>query len=276
MRQLLYFAAALAVGVFPISVVRAQEPIEIVRRSLDRDWTDFESRKNYTYVQHAELRSAGRGGRFTRERSETNEILILAGRPYERLIARNGQALSEKDARKEQEKLDKELAKRLREADEGRSRYDKERAENRAYLRQIPEAFVFRLAGEETVSGQPTWILQADPKPGYRPPDSRSKILTKLRARIWIEKATYHWVKVDAEALDTLSFALAMLRVAPGGTLHFEQVRINNEIWLPSRILIRADARLALIRKLRAEIDIAYRDYRKFQTDSQIVDTREN
>lgn len=267
---------ALVLVLLAAMALRAEDPLEIVRRSLDRDWTDFESRKNYTYVQHSEFRSAGKTGEYTRDRSETNEILILAGRPYERLIARNGEPLPEKQARREQEKLDKELAKRQREADAGRSRYDKQRTENRRYILQVPEAFLFRLAGEETVSGQPTWLLEATPKPGYRPPDARSKMLTKLRAKIWIEKSTYHWVKVDAEALDTLSFGLGLVRIAPRGTLHFEQVRVNDEIWLPSRILIRADARLALLKKLRAEIDVAYRDYRKFQSDSRIVEFQEN
>jgi hypothetical protein len=51
---------------------------------------------------------------------------------------------------------------------------------------------------------------------------------------------------------------------------------VNAEIWLPSRVLIHADARLALIKKLRAEIDIHYSDYRKFQSDSQILEAREN
>ena len=101
-------------------------------------------------------------------------------------------------------------------------------------------------------------------------------MFTKVRAKVWIEQATYHWVKMDAEALDTLTFGFGLLRVAPGGNLHFEQVKVNGEIWLPSRALIHADARLALIKKLRAEIDIHYSDYRKFQSDSQIIQARQN
>jgi len=256
--------------------LHAQDPAEIVHRSLDRDWTDFESRKNYTYLETSEFRSVDAKGKTKRERSETNEVMILAGRPYERVVARNGSPLSGKDTSKEQRKLDQELSKRLREGESGRSKYDKERAEDRKYLRQIPEAYNFRLIGQEDVSGQPAWVIDAEPKPGYRPPDSRSKILTKLRAKIWIEQATYHWVKVDAQALDTLSFGLGLVRVAPGGTLHFEQVRVNDEIWLPSSILIRADARLVLLKKLHAEIDIAYRDYKKFQSNSRIVETGGN
>jgi hypothetical protein len=106
--------------------------------------------------------------------------------------------------------------------------------------------------------------------------EARARLFTKVRAKVWIEQATYHWVKMDAEALEALTFGFGLLRVAPGGTLHFEQVRVNDEIWLPSRALIHADARLALIKKVRAEIDIRYGGYRKFQSDSRIVEVREN
>src|ERR1700680_4457206 len=59
-----------------------------------------------------------------------------------------------------------------------------------------------------------------------RPVQARAALFTKVRAKVWIEQATYHWVKMDAEALDTLTFGLGLLRVAPGGTLQFEQVKV--------------------------------------------------
>jgi hypothetical protein len=34
---------------------------------------------------------------------------------------------------------------------------------------------------------------------------------------------------------------------------------------------VKAEARIALLKKMRAEIDITYREYRKFQADSKIV-----
>jgi hypothetical protein len=51
----------------------------------------------------------------------------------------------------------------------------------------------------------------------------------------------------------------------------FEQTSVNGEVWLPSRISVRAEARIAILRKMRAEIDITYREYKKFQADSKIV-----
>jgi len=250
----------------------ALNPVEIVRRSIDRDWTDFESRKNYTYQERVEFRQYLRDGKLARTRSETNEMLILGGRPYERLIARNDRPLPAREAQKQQEKLDAELVKRQHESPADRARYQSERADDRAFIREIPDAFTFRLVETGNVSGQPVWVIEAQPSPGYRPVHSRAKNFAKVRAKIWIEQSTYHWVKVDAEALETISAGFGLVRVAPGGTLHFEQTRVNDEIWLPSSILVRFEARLALVKKLHGEFDIRYSNYQKFQSDSKIVE----
>ena len=50
---------------------------------------------------------------------------------------------------------------------------------------------------------------------------------------------------------------------------------MNGEVWLPARISVRAEARIALLKKMRAEIDITYREYHKFQADSKIVSSGE-
>jgi len=259
-----------------VSALNAQDPRDIVRRSVERDWTDFASVQDYTYQERNEFREYAKDGKLSSTRSETHEILILRQRPYERLIARDGRPLSAREEGKEQEKLDREATRRERESPAQRAKYERDLAEERQFIREVPDAFTFRLKGAEAVSGQPAWIIDAEPQPGYRPATSDAKMFSKLRATIWIEQATYHWVKVEAQALAPLVFGFGLLRVAPGGTLNFEQTRVNDEIWLPSRILIRADARLALIKKVRAEFDIRYSGYRKFQSDSRILTDREN
>jgi hypothetical protein len=250
---------------------RAPNALEIVRRSVERDWTDFESRKNYTYQERSELRQYARNGKLSVVRSETRELLTLGSRPYERLTARNDKPLPAREERREQSKLDSELAKRQHESPADQARYQKERVEQREFIREIPDAYTFRLAGADTVSNQPVWVIEALPKPGYHPVHSRAKDLAKVHATIWIEQATYHWVKVDADVLSTISVDFGLLRIAPGSSMHFEQTRVNDEIWLPSSMLIRFQARLALLKALRGEYDIRYSGYRKFQSDSKIV-----
>jgi hypothetical protein len=97
-------------------------------------------------------------------------------------------------------------------------------------------------------------------------------MLKNLRGRIWVDQADYQWVKAEVEVIQPISFGFGLLRLAPGSVLNFEQVRVNDEVWLPAHITVRADARVAYLRKLREELEITYRDYKKFQADSRIVE----
>ena len=273
MSRRLTFILLLSAGLYSpglYAYAQVDDATDIVRRSVDRDWTDFTARTNYTYQQEIVERQRNRDGKIAHSDSQTHEIMILGGRPYERLVAKDGKPLSAQDARKEQAKLDRESAKRQHESGAERTRMERERAEDRRFIREIPEAFNFRMLGTEAVSGQPAWVIEAEPKPGFRPKRSQAKMFQKIRAKIWIEQATYHWVKMDANVLETLSFGFGLLRVAPGATLHFEQVHVNGEIWLPSTIHVQADARLALVKTTRAEVDVRFSEYKKFQSESRI------
>lgn len=265
--MLLRFLIAAAV----LTPLSAQDAADIVKKSLELDASNYERSKNYTYLARQEEREFDSSGKVKSAESQTYDISILGGRRYERLVAKNDKPLSEKEQKQEQEKMDRELARRQRETPAEKAKAERERTGNRRYLQEVPAVYNLRLLGTETVSGKPAWVIAADPKPGYKPTLDRAKILTKIRAKIWIDQAEYQWIKVDAEAIEPLSFGLGLFRIAPGGKLHFEQTRINDEVWLPSLLSASADARLGYLKKIRGDINVSYRDYRKFQTDSRIV-----
>jgi hypothetical protein len=75
--------------------------------------------------------------------------------------------------------------------------------------------------------------------------------------------------------VDNVNIGWFLIRLAKGGTISLEQTRVNDEVWLIRRISMKASAKLGLVKQLRIEQDIAYRNYRKFQADSRIVDTAE-
>src|SRR5262249_14784459 len=117
---------------------------------------------------------------------ETTEVLILAGQPYEKLISKDNKPLSEKEARHEQEKMDKELAHRQNLSAKERAKLEEERRKEREYIRELPDAFTFRMIGEEAVSGKKAWVIAADPRPGYKPKRDKAKLLTRVRGKIWV------------------------------------------------------------------------------------------
>jgi hypothetical protein len=195
------------------------------------------------------------------------------------LTAKDDRPLSAAEAARAEATFEKEMRKRQTETEKQReargAKDEKERREARAFLAEVPEAFDFRMAGEEMVDGLPVWVIDAEPRGGFKSKVKRGNLLSKFRGRIWIAQGDLQWVRVEAETVGTVSFGLFLARLGPGARLSFEQRRVNDEVWLPSRATTRLDARVALLKRFNAEVDVEWKQYRKFRADSRIVDAAE-
>jgi len=247
---------------------------DLIRNSADKDVENNKRKQDYTYIRRDEERKLDNKGKVKSTESKTYEIMILAGEHAEKLIAMDDKPLSEKDAKKEDEKIQKLVSKGEKESENDRkkrlAKAEKEREEERQFVREVADAYQFHLRGMEDVNGRPSYVIDADPLPGYKPRLKDAKILPKVRMRLWIDKVEQQWVKLDIECIDTFSIGLFLARVNKGSTIHVEQTRVNDEVWLPRYLNLKVDAKIALLKNFDAEYDVTFRDYQKFRTDAVI------
>lgn len=251
-----------------------RDPREIVRRSVAADETSERIRRNYTYRVTNRLSELNSSGTITSSQTKTEEVLYIAGVPYVHLLEKDGKPLPADEARKEQQKLDREVRKaseltepqRRRRLDDAIAKSSKQREQ----LRYIPDAFTFTLERELPLNGRLTWQLHAKPRPDYR--GQWAFLFHNLEGTLWIDKADYAWVKVDATTLDTISIGLFLMRLAKGSHMIFENMKVNDEVWVRKHVSLFASARIGLLKKLNADQELLFSGYRKFQSDSRIVE----
>jgi hypothetical protein len=259
------------------AILAAQDPREIVRRSVEVDQKNVELARNYTYLERDEVRILDGSGKVKNTHTQTWDVTLLEGSSYRRLVARNDQPLSPKEQRKEEDKLRKSIEQRRNETEEQRQRRiaDSERRQERQHepMKELPDAFDFRLVGEETLPSGEVYVIDAAPKPGYKPKLRSAAYFPKVKGRLWIDKSDHYWAKVEVETLDTISLGGFLVRFGKGGHLMVEQARVNQEVWLLKGVTLRLSARFALITGVHAELTITFSDYKKFQVDSRVVPT---
>src|SRR5688572_18000806 len=247
---------------------------ELIRNSADKDVENTKRERDYTYVRRDEERKLDGKGKVKSTESKTYEVMILAGERAEKLIEKNDQPLSEKDAKKEDEKIQKIISKAEKESPDDRrkrlEKTEKEIEEGRQFVREVADAFQFRLRGTEDLEGRLAHVIDAEPLPGYKPRLKDAKILPKVRLRLWVDKVEQQWVKIDIECIDTISWGLFLAAIHKGSTIHVEQTRVNDEVWLPKHVTLKMDAKIALLKNLDVEWDVTFRDYQKFRTDAVI------
>lgn len=258
--------------------------VEIVRRAMQQDLRDWAQEKDYTYLEQVQERELGADGRVTSQKSQTDEVLVLYDEPYTHLLRRNDQPLSSDEAQKVQRKFDETMEKRSHETPQERTQrlaeFAKRHEEQHAFLLEVPEAYTFRLIGQEAVAGRIAYAIAGEPRPDFRPKLNAARVLPKLRPKLWIAqdedgKGGYHWLKVEADVIDTITWGGFLLRLHPGSHIELEQTLVNNEVWLPLHAHLAFDARVALIKPVRAEVDVQFSDYKKFRAQSRIVSVKE-
>jgi hypothetical protein len=261
------------------SLLAAQDALEIVRRSVELDGKSQAAVRNYTYLERQLEKQFDGAGNVKQQSLRTFDVTMQEGSPYRRLVARNDQPLSSEEQQHEQEKLAANLDLRRHETKEQHDRrlaeWERRHSRQREPLRELPEAFVFKIVGEQTIDGRRAWIIEATPRPGYHPKSMAASILPKMKARVWIDEQDYQWVRMDAETLDTVTFGALLLRIGKGAHIEMEQTRVNDEVWLPRRIALQGSARLFLFKGIHEQLEFTYSGYRKFQADSRMVSAGE-
>ncbi len=251
-----------------------QDAREIVRKSVQLDQANWRRANDYTWTARRVERRLDSNGAVKSTKEEAWETVILYGQPHRRFTERNNKPLTASEARKEQEKLDKEVARLRDETPRQKQRRlageDKRHQKDREFLLEIPDLYELRVEREDKVDARPVWVISATPKAGYRPKHADAKNLLKIKGTLWIDKVEYQWVRVEAETTDTLSFGLFIARIGAGAKLRFDQTRVNDEIWLPKRSYVTGALRI-LGKKIVADEEVTWSNFRKFRVESNIV-----
>lgn len=269
--KLLTMLVAILTGFLPADAATPPEPATLMREAFTNQDGFFLQARDYTYLRHQETRRLDSQGRVTSTSSTDHEITILYGEPYHKLICKDSRLLSADEARKEQKKLDNELASRAANQDRRRREAEREREEQRKALAEVAEAFDWKLEAEEAIGGRPMWMMRATPRRGYRPRSRQAKVFTKMSGRLWIDQADRRMAKVEATVDDTISFGLFLLRIQPGFRFTFEMARMETSAWLPKEGWLKGEARLGGLKTIRLEMENRYSGYQRFQSESHII-----
>jgi hypothetical protein len=251
----------------------------LIRDVAEKDIANDKRQRDYTYVERVEEHKLNGKGDVASSETRTYEVMQIYDEQSRRMISKDDKPLSPKDAAKEEEKLQKIIDKRKNESDaqrEKRLRQEgKDREETRQFVTEVADAYNFTLAGLETLDGRETYMIDAEPRPGFEAKRKEAKILPKFRFRVWIDRAENQWVKLDAQCIDTVTFGLFLARIHKGSRIVIDTTRVNDEVWLPRHLAVHVDVRLALLKNYNVEQDVTYKDYRKFHTQTKIVGMEE-
>jgi len=241
--------------------------------------TDTSLQSSYVYVETRREQKLDKRGRVLEESVKVFESYpgLPGENRWERLIAENGRprpaAELEKVDRDRQQQAEA-LARRFTEQPaKERARQERDLAEQRREFEAIVDdifiVFDIEMRGREAIEGHDTIALLLTPRPKAKPRTYEGRQMQKFSVRAWISESDHELVRLDAEAIDTLSIGFGvMVRLHKGSRLSFLRRRVNDEVWLPAAVHFSGGARVALVRTLRRSSTSEFSDYRKFAVDT--------
>jgi len=233
---------------------------DIIRKSVAATAANWKEAPKYSFVER-DLSSKKNRGKTTK----TYEVLMIEGSPYERLLAINDHPLSAQEQQAENQKLQAEINNRQHESPRDRKRriakYERERMQDQAMMREMGDAFNFRFIAETKIDGRDTYQFEATPKPGYVPKTRETKVLLGMKGTLWVDKDSYQWAKVEAEVVRPVSL-YGLAKVAPGTSFELEQKPVTANLWMPTHFAVRVNATALGFINENSTDDETYRDYR--------------
>src|SRR5262249_41008540 len=180
-----------------------------------------------------------------------------------RVIARNDKPLDAEEAKKQEEIIRaRVVSARAANANTSQRKPAARNNDDDEILRGFVEALEFKLTGTEKRNGRETLVLEFSPRPNYTVKSYKLRICEKVRGKAWIDKESSQLARADAEVFETVSIGFGVVgRIAKGTTFHIERREVAPGMWLPESQLVKADARLLLVKTVRTESDTRFSEF---------------
>ncbi len=218
---------------------------DIIKNEIESDAKDH-TLWRYRFHREDEKNNYDRDVVETRD-GQLARTLLIAGRP-----------LTEDQRRKDEERMQKlvnsedERAKRAK-----REKEDTDKAVQ--MLKAIPEAFIFKYAGEEAGQLRLTFF----PNPHYDAPTRELQVFKSLSGSMWVDPVARHLTKIEGQLFEDVTFGWGVLaRLNKGGTFKVVQQDVGDGHWDVTSLDVNMNGHAMLFKSIVArqrEIKTGYR-----------------
>ena len=230
--------------------------------------------KDYTYHVHLEQQEVDHNGNVKKTITTDSESLTIDGVRVDRIVARNGKPLTPEETQKESDHIDKEVAK-AKERREKRASQGKDsdsRGDEILTVSRILELGTFSNPRRVDLNGRPTIVLDYAGDPNAKTHNESEKVFRDLVGTAWIDEQDRILVRGQGHFPHDFKIGGGLvLNIHQGFSFDFNATHITDNIWLPAAINAQGSARILLFDSINGHFHLATSDYRKFHTNSTII-----
>ena len=257
------------------SEIQPLPPVPQLLLDVERNQKAAETqRKDYTYHVHLEEQELAGNDRVKKTIVTDSESLNLRGVRINRVVARNGKPLTPDEAAKENERIDKEVAKdtERREKNQSKGESTDSRGDVLISASRILELGTFSNPRRVMLNGRPTIVVDFAGDPKAKTRNSAEGVIRDLVGTVWIDEQERSLARAQGHFLNDFMIGGGLVAdVKKDSAFDASFIRINDQVWLPSEVTGHGKVRILLVSGFNGRIHLVTSDYRKFRTSSTIV-----
>jgi hypothetical protein len=230
--------------------------VETRQKQLDK------VREDYTFRAVQTVRQLDSSGNTKKTETEEHEVFFVNGHQVEKLVRKDGKDLTPDQARKEQDRVNKEVLKLTKPGYKDPDKDD-------ITVTRLLQIVTFSRPRRVRLNGRDTIAFDFAGDEHAKTHGRDEEALKKVSGTVWVDEADHEVSRMSATLDENYHVGFGLLAsVAKGSNVVFDQALIRNEAWLPTAIAVHLQARAFLVAGFRADIDVRFDQYRKFQTDA--------
>ncbi|WP_263408392.1 hypothetical protein [Terriglobus tenax] len=233
-----------------------------------------ELRKRYTYRVLATQRELDGKGNAKKTETEEREVLFLEGVQVTRLLKKDGKELTDKERRKEEERVQKAVDK----AKERKAKADAKDKDTDANGRdmitvsRILELGQFSNPRRILMDGRPTIVADYTGDPKAKTHNRGEEVIRDLVGTAYIDEQDQILRRGEGRFARNFKIGGGLVAsIHEGSSFRFENTHVNDEIWLPRHVEGHGSIRVMLFMGFNGDISADFSGYRRFQATSTIL-----
>ena len=178
------------------------------------------------------------------------------------LIGRDGKPLVGSEARKEQQRVEKEIS----ELEKGKSVGQNNR---KVKLEDLQKTSLFTSPSSDSIYGRSVWITEFHPNPSVKPANANERFAHGLVGKLWIDSEASQIARIETVLREAFNVAGGLLFSMKAGTrFTAEETWSFSQIWLPKLRRIEMNAKAMMGVKLQIEDLTTFSGYHQFNVHS--------
>ena len=225
-----------------------------------------------TYIYHSiETQQEQASGKITTTESDH---FWSNGVPVRRVVRKNGKDLSPDELAKEDRRIEKQShdARERRAKTEAQGKESDPQGHEEITVSRLLELGAFTNPRRISLNGRDTIQVDYAGDPHAKTRNRAEEVIRDMAGTAWIDEQDKVLARAEGHFVRPFKIGAGLLvSIRQDTSFTFQQTKVNDEVWLPSRIEAQGAARAMLFFAFSGRIQIVDSDYRKFRTTTTIL-----